>query len=307
MVLSSWVEYEADCEFPIQNLPYGVFSKRTEDGAPRCGVAIGSKVVDLKALSDNGFFDKTVQEALREVRLNKFMGLGRPAWTQTRETLQKLLSDADGTLRDNASLREKVVLDVNDCDLHLPCKVGDYTDFYSSREHATNVGKMFRPNGAPLLPNWLHIPIGYHGRSSSIVVSGTPVHRPLGQTRPDEAKPPVFGPCKLLDMELEMGAFVGPGNKLGEPIKMENARDHIFGLCLFNDWSARDIQKWEYVPLGPFLSKSFASTVSPWIVTLDALEPFACFGPEQVCKSRATARLLFVGFPLLFQHLPPPF
>eukprot|EP00756_Hemistasia_phaeocysticola_P021169 Hpha_TRINITY_DN15761_c5_g1::TRINITY_DN15761_c5_g1_i1::g.38559::m.38559/K01555/FAH, fahA; fumarylacetoacetase len=275
----SWVPYGAGCEFPIQNLPFGVFQRPHE--APRCGVAIGDEIVDLYALSQAGFFETPVREAFQEKTLNNFMGLGRPHWLGVRQVLTRLLSKEDGTLRDSASLRARAMVAQADVTMKLPAQIGDYTDFYSSREHATNVGKLFRPGQPPLLPNWLHLPVGYHGRSSSIVVSGTPIRRPVGQTRPDDKAPPQFGPCKLLDMEVEMGAYVGPGNPMGEPIPLEKAKDHIFGMTLFNDWSARDIQKWEYVPLGPFLAKNFASTVSPWVVTLEALEPFMVEGPPQ--------------------------
>ncbi|KAJ9447695.1 Fumarylacetoacetase [Diplonema papillatum] len=274
----SFVRYDAECDFPIQNLPYGVF--RAERGT-RCCVAIGDKVVDLKVLADAKCFDEEVNAAFQEETLNKFMGLGKKHWQATRAKLTQLLGVGEGSLDNNALIRDQALLDQTSVKMQLPCRIGDYTDFYSSREHATNVGKMFRPDGAPLLPNWLHLPVGYHGRASSIVVSGTDIRRPCGQTRPNDNEPPVFGPCKLLDMEVEIGAFVGPGNKLGERITMQTVKDQIFGLTLFNDWSARDIQKWEYVPLGPFLAKSFASTISPWIVTMDALEPFICDGPPQ--------------------------
>jgi len=275
----SWVQYGAGCEFPIQNLPFGVFQR--PDEAPRCGVAIGDQIVDLHALSNAGFFETPVREAFQQKTLNSFMALGRPHWVAARQVLTRLLSKEDGTIRDSASLRDRAMVSQSAVSMRLPADIGDYTDFYSSREHATNVGTLFRPGQPPLLPNWLHLPVGYHGRASSIVVSGTPIRRPLGQTKPDDKKPPQFGPCKLLDMELEMGAYVGPPNPLGEPIPYEKAKDHIFGMCLFNDWSARDIQKWEYVPLGPFLAKNFASTVSPWVVTLEALEPFMVEGPAQ--------------------------
>eukprot|EP01064_Diplonema_japonicum_P015066 TRINITY_DN22830_c0_g1_i1.p1 TRINITY_DN22830_c0_g1~~TRINITY_DN22830_c0_g1_i1.p1 ORF type:complete len:435 (+),score=123.19 TRINITY_DN22830_c0_g1_i1:47-1306(+) len=276
--MTSWVSYEPECEFPIQNLPYGVFDGKN---GRRCGVAIGDKVVDLKELSNKGFFSKAVGEAFQETKLNTFMGLGKEAWAPTRQVLTKLLSSSEGALRDDMTLREKAIYDIDEVRMVMPCKVGDYTDFYSSREHATNLGKLFRPNGNALLPNWLHLPVGYHGRASSIVVSGTPIRRPNGQVRPDDAQPPKHATSSLLDMELEMGAFVGKANELGTPITMATVKDHVFGMCLFNDWSARDLQKWEYVPLGPFLGKNFGSTVSPWIVTMEALEPFVCDGPPQ--------------------------
>jgi fumarylacetoacetase len=198
--------------------------------------------------------------------------------------LTKLLSKDEPTLRDNASLREKALVLQREVQLLLPVRIGDYTDFYASKEHATNVGTMWRGKDNALMPNWLHIPIGYHGRASSVVVSGTPVRRPRGQTRPDEAQPPQFGPCKVLDFELEVACFVGPGNALGDPIPISRAEDHIFGVVLMNDWSARDIQKWEYQPLGPFCGKNWATTISPWVVTLEALEPFRVQGPHQEPK-----------------------
>jgi fumarylacetoacetase len=184
-------------------------------------------------------------------------------------------------LRDNTDLRKRALIPASEVTMHLPAEIGDYTDFYSSREHATNVGTMFRGPENALMPNWLHLPVGYHGRASSVVISGTPIRRPNGQTRPDDKKPPVFGPCKLMDIELEMALFVGPGNKMGEPIPISQAQDHIFGLVLMNDWSARDIQKWEYVPLGPFLGKNLGTSISPWVVPLDAVLPFAVPNPDQ--------------------------
>ncbi|KAI8992426.1 fumarylacetoacetase [Pilobolus umbonatus] len=210
------------------------------------------------------------------------MSLGRPIWKATRESIQKLLSKENGVLRDNKDLLKKALIPIQLVKMHLPAQIGDYTDFYCSREHATNVGIMFRGKDNALQPNWLHLPVGYHGRASSIVVSGTDIRRPCGQRLPGkDAKAPVFGPSQRLDIELEVGWFVGKGNALGEPIQIKDAKDHIFGLVLVNDWSARDIQAWEYVPLGPFLGKSFGTTISPWIVTLDALEPFLVDGPDQ--------------------------
>ncbi|KAI8971908.1 fumarylacetoacetase [Mycotypha africana] len=210
------------------------------------------------------------------------MSLGRPVWKATRAAIQTLLSKDTPTLRENEALVKKVLIPLKDVTMHLPANIGDYTDFYCSRDHATNVGIMFRGKENALQPNWLHIPVGYHGRASSVVVSGTDIRRPAGQKLPaKDAKAPVFGPSSRLDIELEVGWFVGTGNKLGDRIDIKNARDHIFGLVLVNDWSARDIQAWEYVPLGPFLGKSFGTTISPWIVTLDALEPFLVDGPDQ--------------------------
>jgi fumarylacetoacetase len=207
--------------------------------------------------------------------------LGKKVWTPTRNRIIQLLSEDNDELRGNTALCERALFDQAEVTMHLPVQVGDYTDFYSSREHATNVGTMFRDPANALLPNWLHLPVGYHGRASSIVVSGTPFHRPKGQTMADDAATPTFGPTRLLDFELEMAFIIGQPNALGEPVSVENAEDHIFGMMLFNDWSARDIQKWEYVPLGPFLAKNFASHVSPWIVTMDALEPFRVESPKQ--------------------------
>ena len=220
---------------------------------------------------------KEKQSVLEESTLNTFMGLGRQAWTEVRARLKDLLSTSNPTLRDNQELRKVALIERSKCHMHLPANIGDYTDFYSSRQHATNVGTMFRGIENALMLNWLHLPVGYHGRSSSVVVSGTDFKRPYGQMRPDDAQPPVFGPCKLVDFELEMAFFVGPGNKLGEPISIDKAHDHIFGMVLMNDWSARDIQKWEYVPLGPFTAKNFCTSISPWIVTVSYLRCLEMF------------------------------
>jgi fumarylacetoacetase len=213
--------------------------------------------------------------------LNDFMALGRAVWRDVRETLTTLLSEDESTLKDDRALRDRVLVPVDEYEMLLPARIGDYTDFYSSREHATNVGTMFRGKENALMPNWLHLPVAYHGRASSVVVSGTDLHRPCGQTKADDADAPTFGPSRLVDMELETAFLVGPGNALGEPIPVESAEDHIFGMVLMNDWSARDIQKWEYQPLGPFLAKNFGTSISPWVVTMEALEPFRCAGPEQ--------------------------
>lgn len=280
--LNSFIDVAADSHFPIQNLPYGVFRPLHTDTA-RIGVAIGDYVLDLSILANRGLFEHEAirqQQPFSQSTLNVFMGLGRDAWTSARETISYLLRDATSTLRDDTDLRSRALHRLSDVTMLLPAEIGDYTDFYSSREHATNVGTMFRGKENALQPNWLHLPVGYHGRASSVIVSGRNVRRPCGQLKPEDA-PPTYGPSRLLDIELEMGFFVGPGNDLGDPIAIENARDHIFGMVLVNDWSARDIQKWEYVPLGPFLGKSFATTISPWVVTLDALEPFRMDGPVQ--------------------------
>ena len=281
--LRSWVEVETGSHFPIQNLPFGICRPRT-GGELRVCSAIGELVIDLAALDEAEALNGTPvagAEVFHEPTLNAFMALGREAWSATRQALSRMLRDDNGELRDNAELRGLALLPAHEVELQLPVDVGDYTDFYSSREHATNVGTMFRGANNALMPNWLHLPVGYHGRSSSIVVSGAPVRRPQGQTRPDDEQPPVFGVSRMVDFELEMGFFVGPGNRLGEPVPVGEAEEHIFGMVLVNDWSARDIQKWEYQPLGPFLAKNFATTISPWVVTLDALEPFRRAGPGQ--------------------------
>ncbi|KAH0620016.1 hypothetical protein JD844_014516 [Phrynosoma platyrhinos] len=278
----SFIPVEEKSHFPLQNLPYGVFSTK-EEPRHRIGVAIGDQVLDLSAIKHlfNGPILSKHHHIFEQPTLNHFMALGWEAWKEARACLQKLLSANEPTLRDNTDLRKRAFIPQASAIMHLPAEIGDYTDFYSSRQHATNVGVMFRGKENALMPNWLHLPVGYHGRASSVVVSGTPIQRPMGQMRPDDDKPPVFGACKLLDIELEMAFFVGPGNKLGEPISINEAHKHIFGMVLMNDWSARDIQKWEYVPLGPFLGKSFGTTISPWVVTMEALMPFVLPNPIQ--------------------------
>ncbi|MCF8246293.1 MAG: fumarylacetoacetase [Saprospiraceae bacterium] len=274
----SWVEVPADSDFPIQNLPFGVF--RTESNpAPRLCTAIGDNVVDLAVLNYMDLLDDVEldNEIYSNRYLNDLMALGKPKVRQLRDRLADLL---DATNDEAKDLAWHFLHPMDKVEMLLPIQIGDYTDFYSSIEHAMNVGSMFRPDN-PLLPNWKHLPVGYHGRASSIVVSGTPVHRPSGQTLPKDAEQPVFGPTKLMDFELEMAFVVGKPNAMGSPVSIADAEEHIFGLMLFNDWSARDIQSWEYVPLGPFLAKNFASTASPWVVTLDALEPFRVAGPVQ--------------------------
>ncbi|CAK7345098.1 unnamed protein product [Dovyalis caffra] len=283
MALKSFVEVSPDSHFPIQNLPFGIF-KPEPGSTPRPGVAIGDYVLDLSSISDAGLFDGPFlsgSDCFQEPNLNKFLALGRPAWKEARATLQNLLSADEPKLRDNANLREKSLVPMGKVEMLLPIVIGDYTDFFSSMHHARNCGIMFRGPENAINPNWFHLPIAYHGRSSSIVVSGTDIIRPRGQGHPSGNTPPYFGPSRKLDFELEMAAVVGPGNELGKPVDVNEAGDHIFGLVLLNDWSARDIQSWEYVPLGPFLGKSFGTTMSPWIVTLDALEPFACDAPKQ--------------------------
>ncbi|MBI1915763.1 MAG: fumarylacetoacetase [Planctomycetes bacterium] len=281
--LRSWVAVPPDSDCPIQNLPFGVFRRRA-GGEPGVGVAIGEHVLDLAVLEAVGRFDGPV---LRPVKvfgtrtLNAFLALGRGAWSEARATISRLLRHDEPALRDNATLRERALVPMQDVEMLLPAEIGDYTDFYSSREHATNVGSMFRGPDKALMPNWLHLPVAYHGRASSLVVSGTDLHRPHGQSKPESVEAPVFGPSRSLDFELEVGYLVGPGNALGTPIPAADALDHLFGMVLVNDWSARDIQAWEYVPLGPFLGKNFGTSLSPWVVTMEALEPFRTDGPAQ--------------------------
>lgn len=272
----SFIQVQATSDFSFHNLPYGVFS--TADN-PKCriGVAIGDQILDLSVILSlfQGPVMSKHQDVFAQPTLNAFMALGYEAWRETRRTLQVLLSANESTLRDDVSLRSRAFVSQSAAIMHLPADIGDYTDFYSSKDHATNVGIMFRGKENALMPNWLRLPVGYHGRASSVIVSGTPIRRPSGQMRPDQTKPPVFGPSKQLDIELEMAFFVGGGNQLGEPIPIEKAHEHIFGMVLMNDWSARDIQAWEYVPLGPFLGKNFGTTISPWVVPMEALLPFA--------------------------------
>ncbi len=281
-MIRSFVDVPPESHFPLQNLPYGVFRPRP-GAAPRVGAAIGDLVLDLSVLEEVGLFDDRAIRAQRPFsrgELNDFMSMDSGVWKAARRTVTRLLRDDEPTLRDDDALRERAFYGRRDVEMLLPAAIGDYTDFYSSREHATNVGTMFRGKDQALQPNWLHMPIGYHGRSSSIVISGTDVRRPCGQVKPDDG-PPLHGPSRLLDFEVEVGFFVGGGNVLGEPIPIDRAHEHVFGLVLVNDWSARDIQKWEYVPLGPFLGKNFATSISPWVVPLDALEPFKVEGPVQ--------------------------
>ena len=277
-LLRSWIESanDPDCDFPIQNLPLGVFRRRGSSDPPRIGVAIGQSIFDVPGAVQANLLAGISPEtacALCAPSLNQFMSQGRESCSTARQAISQLLQADTPTLRDNAELRERIVVSRADAELLLPVQIGDYTDFYASIHHAKNIGSMFRPDN-PLLPNYKHLPVGYHGRASSIVISGTPIQRPYGQAKPDDAQLPTFGPSKLLDYELEMGFYVGPGNSLGHRIAMREAREHIFGMVIVNDWSARDIQKWEYQPLGPFNAKNFATTISPWVVTLDALEPY---------------------------------
>jgi len=273
MVNTSFVNVPEGSDFPIENLPYGVFSTKT-NATKRICVAIGEHVLDLSAVAD--FYLPEVQDALRSSTLNLLMSLGYESWQTVRSRTQSLLQK-NSDLERNPQLAAQALVLQKDCVMHLPAEIGDYTDFYSSIHHATNVGIMFRGKENALMPNWRHLPVGYHGRASSVVVSGTPIRRPLGQTQPVEGQPPVFGPCRLFDFELEMAFFLGgPGNELGERIPVDQAWKNVFGFTLMNDWSARDIQKWEYVPLGPFTAKNLGTTISPWIIPVAALEPFIC-------------------------------
>ena len=282
MPLKSFIEVPAGSHFPIQNLPFGIFQPNA--GKPRVGVAIGDLIVDLSVLEElNHFRSPEFQdgEVFSGDSLNGFLALGRPAWRKTREILQELLAADTPALRDNAELRERVFHQQSDVSMKLPARIGNYTDFYSSYYHAHNVGTMLRGAENALMPNWKWLPVAYHGRASSVVVSGADVRRPQGQIKPPDASAPIFSPTKSLDYELEMAFLIGPGNSLGQPVPIDRAIDHIFGLVLMNDWSARDIQAWEYQPLGPFLAKNFCTSISPWVVTLDALEPFRKPLPSQ--------------------------
>jgi len=274
--MKSFITYGRDSHFPIENIPFGV---ALINGEKRIVTAIGDYVLDLKMLEGIGYIFQE-KKVFQTETLNEFMGCGKKVWTDARNRIQKLLDADNAELRDSEVIRNECFHLMKDVEMVLPVSIGDYTDFYSSREHASNVGEMFRGKENALMPNWLYIPIAYHGRSSSIIVSGEDVRRPKGQTRPDPNAAPVFGASKQMDFELEMGFFIGTGNNLGENITVENAEEHIFGMVVVNDWSARDIQAWEYQPLGPFLAKNFATSISPWIVTLDALQPFRTEGPK---------------------------
>jgi fumarylacetoacetase len=279
--LRSFIPVDAASDFPIQNLPYGVFSTAASP-TPRVGVAIGDYVLDLAVLEAEGMIDLTPAfDVFPQPSINAFMALGPKIWSRTRARISELLRHDHPQLRDDKFLRERALVPMADVILHLPIAVSGYTDFYSSKEHATNVGVMFRGKDNALQPNWLHMPIGYNGRASTVVVSGTKVRRPRGQLKPPSADLPSFGPCKRLDFELEMGVVVGQASAVGEMLTEAQAEAMIFGFVLLNDWSARDIQQWEYVPLGPFQAKAFATSISPWVVTREALEPFRIQGPAQ--------------------------
>lgn len=279
--LTSWVEVPANSDFPIQNLPFGIV--KTSQLTPRVATRIGDFAIDLKTLFVLGYMENLPFELsdFDSAILNPMMRRGKKAVRDLRNRISKLLDANFTDLKQNDHHVQQVLIPMEQVTLCMPVQIGDYTDFYSSREHATNVGTMFRDPANALLPNWLWLPVGYHGRASSIVISGEPVRRPKGQIKPNPEEPPIYAACRNLDFELEMAFITFDGKPLGDRISTEEAEDYIFGMCLFNDWSARDMQTWEYVPLGPFLAKNFASSMSPWIVTLDALEPFKVDGPEQ--------------------------
>ncbi len=277
----SWLEVPLNSDFPIQNIPFGVFI--TKDDVITIGTRIGDFAIDLGALQQLNYFEgiELTDDMFMQDTLNDFISDGKKTWRLVRDRIADLFDIQNQKLQSNTKHCEIVIFNMADVEMQLPVLIGDYTDFYSSKEHATNVGAMFRDPANALLPNWLHIPVGYHGRSSTIVPSGIPVHRPMGQTLPNGETTPVFGPSRLIDFELETAFITTDANVMGENILVHEAEDYIFGMVLLNDWSARDIQKWEYVPLGPFLAKNFASSISPWIVTMDALEPFRTKGPVQ--------------------------
>lgn len=277
----SWLTVPKDSDFPIQNIPFGVFL--TKEDVITIGTRIGDYAIDLGALQQLNYFEgiELTDDMFMQDTLNDFISDGKKTWRLVRNRISDIFEHSNPLLRDNQEHCDIVIFKMEDVEMQLPVLIGDYTDFYSSKEHATNVGKMFRDPANALLPNWLHIPVGYHGRSSTIVPSGIPVHRPMGQTLPNGESTPVFGPSRSIDFELETAFITTDANIMGENIPINEAEDYIFGMVLLNDWSARDIQKWEYVPLGPFLAKNFASSISPWIVTMDALDPFRCKGPVQ--------------------------
>lgn len=280
----TWLEVNKNSDFPIQNIPFGVFT--LPNTTLTTGTRIGDFVIDLSALQQLGYFNEIEleQDIFKKQNLNDFISKGQKTWREVRQRISDIFLDSNRTLQDNPSHREQVIYSISDVEMKLPIAVSDYTDFYSSKEHATNVGKIFRDPENALLPNWLHIPVGYHGRSSSIIPSGVPIRRPWGQIKEKNATSPSFSPSKMLDYELEMAFITTNANTLGNSIKVEEAETHIFGLVLLNDWSARDIQAWEYVPLGPFLGKNFATSISPWVVTLDALQAFKTESPVQEPK-----------------------
>ena len=275
--MNTWIEIPKNSDFSIYNLPFGIFS--TNKNSKRVGIAIGNNIIDLLACNELDIFkDLNINNNVFENNfLNDFINLGKNTTNKVREIIQQQLTDESSKVK----MSSAVIIPMNEAEMHLPVKVGDYTDFYSSIEHATNIGSMFRDPSNPLLPNWRHLPVGYHGRASSIIVSGIDIFRPQGQVMPVDSDKPVFTSSKRIDFELEMGYIIGKQSPLGSSITTDDADNYIFGKVLFNDWSARDIQKWEYVPLGPFLGKSFASSISPWVVTIEALDNFRVAGPIQ--------------------------
>jgi fumarylacetoacetase len=277
----SWIEVPANSDFPIQNIPFGVFI--TKDDVITIGTRIGDCAIDMGALQQLNYFEgiELTDDMFMQDTLNDFISDGKKTWRLVRNRLAELFDETNPKLRDNKEHKDLIIFNVKDIEMQLPVLIGDYTDFYSSKEHATNVGKMFRDPENALLPNWLYVPVGYHGRSSTIIPSGIPVNRPMGQTLPNGETTPVFGASRLVDFELETAFITTDANIMGENIPISEAEDYIFGMVLMNDWSARDIQKWEYVPLGPFLAKNFATSISPWIITMDALYPFRTKGPKQ--------------------------
>jgi len=278
--LRSFIPVAADADFPIQNLPFGIFSTAALP-APRAGIAIGDYVLDLAVLHKAGLLNPGTEAVFSQPTLNDFIALGKSSWRSTRAAISTLLQHDQPRLRDDAALRAQALVPMAQVQMHLPVQITGYTDFYSSKEHATNVGMMFRDPANALLPNWLHLPVGYNGRASSVVVSGTDVQRPMGQIKPPSAEQPSFAACAKMDFELETAFIVGVNTQLGEAVDVNHAEDLMFGMVLLNDWSARDIQQWEYVPLGPFNAKTFATSISPWVVTMEALEPFRVAGPVQ--------------------------
>ena len=280
----SWLNIDLNSDFPIQNIPFGVFL--TKENIVTVGTRIGDFAIDLGALQQLDYFEgiELTDDVFMQDNLNDFISDGKKTWRLVRNRIADIFDITNSKLQNNKKHQDVVIFKMEDVEMQLPVYIGDYTDFFSSKEHATNTGTMFRDPENALLPNWLHIPVGYHGRSSTIVPSGIPVHRPNGQTLPNGETQPVFGPSKLVDFELETAFITTDANVMGENIPIGEAEDYIFGMVLLNDWSARDIQKWEYVPLGPFLAKNFASSISPWIVTMDALEPFRVASPKQEPK-----------------------
>ena len=279
--LRSYIDVPANSDFPIQNLPYGAFSTASNP-KPRIGAAIGDMILDLAVIEAAGLLPKTHRPGVfAEATLNAFMAYGPKTWSGTRAAISKLLRHDEAVLRDNAELRQKAFIPRKEASLHLPVQVAGFTDFYSSKEHATNAGTMIRGKDNALQPNWAHIPIAYNSRASTIVVDGAPIRRPLGQIKGPDHPAPIFTACRRLDFELEMATIVGQGTAMGDYISVEQAQASIFGYALLNDWSARDIQAWEYVPLGPFMAKAFATTMGAWIVTAEAMEPFRVEGPKQ--------------------------